>query len=196
MRLIDIGRVLGLMVFRLSKCLLSTTACQVLATALISEHCKLEILYLESNLISSQGIKHISRALEQNRTLEILNLHSNSIRDEGSQALALAVTSSRIRNLELTSNRISDAGMLPWLDTIYHSRLIHFSFSLGNFLHPDTVHMLRRALLAKNSFPFKVCMLLCCVRDLPWADARPICSLLPKDLIHRLGETLPIGDES
>ena len=91
---------------------LSDLGLEELAEALKKKECKLKILNLADNDITSAGVAKLSLALVSNTSLEELNLSCNEICSQGVSQLAtvLRKETTKISRLNLSWNKIGDDG--------------------------------------------------------------------------------------
>uniref|UniRef100_A0A671WQ62 RING-type domain-containing protein n=1 Tax=Sparus aurata TaxID=8175 RepID=A0A671WQ62_SPAAU len=98
----------------LSRCGLSETHCEVVASALRSNPSHLRELDLSFNSLKDSGVKLLSVGLEsQNCALEILRLEQGSLSEISCASLTSALMSnpSHLREVELSDNNLKDSGV-------------------------------------------------------------------------------------
>ncbi|XP_029282763.1 protein NLRC3-like [Cottoperca gobio] len=96
-------------ILRLSGCDLSERSCEVLSSVLSSQSSSLRELDLSNNNLLDSGVKLLSAGLDSPHcTLESLSLSGCLVTKEGCAALASALRSSRLRELDLSYNHPGD----------------------------------------------------------------------------------------
>lgn len=95
-----------------------------LTEALKKKECRLKILNVAANDITSSGVSKLSSALESNTCLEELNLSSNEICSQGVAQLStvLRKEKSKITRLNLSCNKLGDDGV-PFLVSVRQTSL-------------------------------------------------------------------------
>ena len=95
-----------------------------LTEALRKKECRLKILNIAENYITSSGVSKLSLALESNTCLEELNLSCNEICSQGVAQLSTALRKekSKISKLNLSWNKIGDDGV-PFLVSVRQTSL-------------------------------------------------------------------------
>ncbi|KAL1251659.1 hypothetical protein QQF64_019455, partial [Cirrhinus molitorella] len=97
----------------LCECHITEKQCLLLASALYSNLSHLREMNLSGNKMENKGVKHISELLIDFRCkLEILRFRGCHMTDEGCSALTIALKSnpSHLRELDLSVNKLGDAG--------------------------------------------------------------------------------------
>ena len=87
--------------------------------ALAKNLCRVKTLFLSSNSIGGEGVKHLAAALRKECKLLDLNLSGNFIGDTGASAVSSLLASNSLKRLNLRSNRsISDIGVKRLCDAL------------------------------------------------------------------------------
>eukprot|EP00980_Cylindrotheca_fusiformis_P000617 scaffold154_cov129-Cylindrotheca_fusiformis.AAC.34 len=97
----------------LTKTMLGVQGATAIAS-LLNHNDSLKELNLSSNNLGTRGVKIIAPALQSNTCLESLNLSNNKINSKGGNVIAKAIenaAASNIRILDISSNKIGDAGI-------------------------------------------------------------------------------------
>ncbi|XP_060900459.1 NACHT, LRR and PYD domains-containing protein 12-like isoform X2 [Labrus mixtus] len=109
--LFDILIYLQNILFRLSVCNLSERGCEALSSVLSSQSSSLRKLDLSNNNLQDSGVKLLFAGLNSPPCrLDILSLSGCLITEEGCESLALALSSSHLRELDLSYNHPGEQG--------------------------------------------------------------------------------------
>ncbi|XP_074525993.1 LOW QUALITY PROTEIN: NLR family CARD domain-containing protein 3-like [Halichoeres trimaculatus] len=96
---------------RLGQCNLSERSCEALSSVLSSQSCTLKELDLSNNDLQDSGVELLSAGLRtQHCRLETLSLSGCLVAEEGCVALASALLSSCLRDLDLSYNHPGEPG--------------------------------------------------------------------------------------
>ena len=123
----------------------------VVQHAMINKPC--ELLDLQSNDITGEGIAILADALQNNQTLKTLLLHNNHLSDIGVRYLArvLATTKTCLTTLELESNEITDQGTEELAEMLRTNSTLITLYLSDNRIGDRGVQMLSGALTDQNN---------------------------------------------
>ncbi|KAM7000716.1 NLR family CARD domain-containing protein 3-like isoform 6-T6 [Tautogolabrus adspersus] len=119
----------------LSVCNLSERSCEALSSVLSSQSSSLRELDLSNNNLHDSGVKLLSAGLKSPLCrLDTLSLSGCLITEEGCASLASALSSSHLRELDLSNNNLQDSGvklLCSGLETL-HCTLVTVRLSVCN----------------------------------------------------------------
>ncbi|XP_067234146.1 NLR family CARD domain-containing protein 3 isoform X2 [Chanodichthys erythropterus] len=125
-------------------------AMELLGSLLSAKECHIQILSLADNLISSKGVKPLSRALLVNRTLTALDLRGNNIGAKGAKTLCEALKMNQVLvSVNLQSNHIEDEGARALAEVLQSNRKLTTLNLQKNGIGPEGVKKIADA-LTKN----------------------------------------------
>ena len=114
---------------------ITSQACQYLSVAILN-YAFVTTLNLSSNQIGSNGIQHLTEALQSNRinTITTLDLGSNQIEDVGIRCLSMALRQNRtLIKLNLSNNHISASGIQHFAQTLQYPIVRRIPQSISHF---------------------------------------------------------------
>ena len=139
-----IQRVQQIVFIKLSDNNIGSLVCVEIVKLFDSRNCQLRGLNLRYNSIDDEGVKQLSKAL-QNSQLRSLHLGRNNITDEGVKQLSNVLESSELSSLNLEFNGITDEGVKQLSNALENSQLS--SLDLGqNNITDEGVKQLSNAL--------------------------------------------------
>lgn len=120
--------------------------------------CNKTLLYLDINYnkIGSYGAELLAKFLETGPPLTLLHLAGNGIQDLGARALSFGLPYSKIRNLNVENNRISDDGILDILNTLKKPFYLRYLYIWGNDIGRKSCEVIERMLLSGVLFQDKL----------------------------------------
>ncbi|XP_062926924.1 NACHT, LRR and PYD domains-containing protein 14-like isoform X2 [Mobula hypostoma] len=121
----------------LSENYLGDDAVQELCEALSGPSCRLEVLQLTRNRLTSAIVPVLCKLLSVCDRLHWLSLDENSVGDEGVKDLSASLSTSRLRMLGLSSNGLTDASVPELVNALGVQRSIRH-LKLSNNLITDT----------------------------------------------------------
>uniref|UniRef100_A0A3B1IR88 NACHT domain-containing protein n=1 Tax=Astyanax mexicanus TaxID=7994 RepID=A0A3B1IR88_ASTMX len=93
-------------------CNLTERSCSSLLNVLSSESSTLTLLNLSNNPIKDIGVEHLSEGLKSSKCkLEKLRINNDDLTEESCSALATVLTSSSLRELDLSNNNLKNSGV-------------------------------------------------------------------------------------
>ncbi|XP_067284789.1 NLR family CARD domain-containing protein 3-like [Pseudorasbora parva] len=109
-------------ILRVSICNLTAQSCETLSSVLQSSNSVLRVLDLSNNDLQDSGVKLLSDGLKRNRKLEILRFSGCMVTEEGFRYVSSALNSnpSHLRELDLSYNHPGDSGVKMLSDTLRH----------------------------------------------------------------------------
>jgi Ran GTPase-activating protein (RanGAP) involved in mRNA processing and transport len=139
-----------------------TDRCMEIICKTLHKAVALKKLLVSNNLITDEGVMHISRVLPLCEGLEALGLGGNQVKDEGVIALSNALKASGLKSLWLPDNKyITCVGVSHLADLMSTSKHLTELDLTGNMLSDQGAFLLSKALptssililnVSKNSF--------------------------------------------
>jgi Ran GTPase-activating protein (RanGAP) involved in mRNA processing and transport len=113
--------------------------------------CDLKCLNLNKNRIGTKGVQLLCEALRDNGKLESLFLNDNLIDTDGAYALSKLLVSSCLKELHIAENKIASCGLSVVMDTLAkHNKKLKFLDLSHNLIDIGVLRALRQ-MLEKNT---------------------------------------------
>ncbi|XP_041647560.1 NLR family CARD domain-containing protein 3-like isoform X2 [Cheilinus undulatus] len=133
----------------LSGCNLTGKSCKALSTVLSSQSSSLKELDLSNNHLEDSGVKLLVAGAEStNFALQTLKLSGCNLSERGCEALSSVLSSSRLRELDLSNNNLQDSGIRRFSDGLSTLEMLRLS---GCNLSKRSCEALSSALSSQSS---------------------------------------------
>ncbi|XP_076652860.1 uncharacterized protein LOC143359082 [Halictus rubicundus] len=109
----------------------------------------LHSLNLGCNNIGDHGVDHLAKWLAKRPQLRILILCRNIITDHGARSLSYALPLSKLLSLDISYNKITDAGMVELLYTLKKTPLLRQLKIFGNTIGHPVGKIIKRMLISE-----------------------------------------------
>ncbi|XP_076300796.1 uncharacterized protein LOC143218980 [Lasioglossum baleicum] len=109
----------------------------------------LHLLNLGCNNIGDHGVDHLAKWLEKRPQLRVLILCSNIITNHGARSLSYALPFSKLLSLDISHNKITDAGMVEFLYTLKKTPLLRQLKIFGNAIGHPVGKIIKRMLISE-----------------------------------------------
>ncbi|XP_068622143.1 leucine-rich repeat-containing protein 34-like [Battus philenor] len=112
------------------------------------------ILYLDIgyNRIGNYGAELLAKYLSESPQLIFLNIAGNGIQDIGAKSLSYGLPYSKIRALDMSNNKLTDQGVIDFLNTIKKKFFLRFLNIWGNELGYGSCEVIQRMLMSGTLF--------------------------------------------
>ncbi|XP_048461560.1 NLR family CARD domain-containing protein 3-like isoform X1 [Rhincodon typus] len=126
--------------------MLEDEGAEIIANALRSKMCRIEILRLRANSVRAKGARSMAEALEINTTLRVFGLQFNKIGDEGAMYMAQAMKKNRsLVELRLGDNDITEKGSDYFRSALEVNDMLEELWILVNNISNDGKERLKNA---------------------------------------------------